>query len=69
MHILSLKILSDREKENQSTSRGSGRQREKEKWTPHGAGSLMQVTIPGSWDPQRQTPNQLSHPSTSQYSL
>ena len=48
----------------ESTSQGEG-QREREKQTPHWAGSLMQGLITGPWDhdlSQRQTLNWLSHP-------
>ena len=60
-HCFSRFYLFDRE----STSRGSGRQREREKQAPHGAGSLMWDSILGprnhnmSWS---QMLNWLSHP-------
>ena len=50
--------------ERVSPSRGSGRQREREKQAPHGAGSpMMWDSIPGPWDhdlSQKQMLNQLS---------
>lgn len=53
-----------RERERELTSR-SGRQREREKPTPHRAGNMMRGLIPGPWDhcpSRRQTLNQPSHP-------
>ena len=35
--------------DRESTSKGSGRQREMEKQAPHGAGSTTQGWIPGPW--------------------
>ena len=61
IYFIFLKSLFDRE----STSRGSGRQREKEEQVPHWTGSPMQGSVPGPWDHDlswRQTLNQLSHP-------
>ena len=59
-----LKILFLYLRERKSTSR-SGKQMEREKQTPHWAGSSMWNSIPGPWDPNlsgRQMLNQLSHP-------
>jgi len=54
------------------TSRGCGRQREREKQTPRGAGSPLWDLIPGPRDhylSQRQTLNRLSHPGIPQHFL
>ena len=49
----------------ESTSKGSGRQKEREKQASHRAGSPIQNSIPGPWDQDlgwKQMLNQLSHP-------
>ena len=57
----------ERERESMHTSKGSGRQRQREKQVPWGAGSLMWGFHPRALDHDhdwswRQTLNQLSHP-------